>query len=85
MDSIGLGNFLENILVVFLLIITIILFLIVFVKKEYFKSIIFLSVGLNIISLLFFWGDSGWINYFNFLAWPIINIFLIICYVQRKK
>jgi sensor histidine kinase YesM len=59
-------------------------------KKKWIPALITFSVLANVSflvnfgSFMFVVYDLIWFSYFNFLAWPIINIFLIIYYVQRK-
>ena len=84
-DSIGLGNFLANVITVFLLLIILIGFILL-KKKSKNVSWIWLSCSLNITSFLYFMGDTSYIiPILNIFIWPVINIILIIWYVRSKK
>jgi hypothetical protein len=43
------------------------------------------SFLVNVSSRFFIMYNIAWFAYFVLYFWPIINIFLIIYYVQRKK
>lgn len=84
-DSIELGSFFANIFIGFLLFLVSIEFIIL---RKYNKYIvwIWLSCSLNIISILYFLGDTSYvIPVVNVFIWPVINIILIIWYVKNKK
>lgn len=56
-------------------------------------SVLIFSIGMNVVLFLeamdnSFWLREyhlQWLQYFSLFIWPIINIFLIIWYVRKKK
>jgi uncharacterized membrane protein len=60
-------------------------------KKKWIPALITFSVLANVSFLVNFGSrmfsvfNLELFAYFNFLAWPIINIFLIIYYIQRRN
>ncbi len=56
-------------------------------------SVLIFSMGMNVVLFLeamdnSFWLREyhlQWLQYFSLFVWPIINIFLIIWYVRKKK
>ena len=85
MDSIGLGDFLANVIIGICLALSIGIFLFLTRKKNNF-SWIWLSCSLNVTLFLYFIGSPSYIiSIFTILIWPIINIILIIYYVRNKK
>lgn len=85
MSAIGLGDFLETIIISFIFLILVIILIILLKNKKYFISLLISSIFLNLISFLFFLGESAYLSYINVFFWPIINIFLIIYYVRKEK
>lgn len=84
-DSIGLGDFLANIIVFTILFLSSGIFLFLLRKKNVF-SFVWLSCSLNLASFLYFMGSvSYFISTLNIIIWPIINIILIVFYVYKKK
>lgn len=63
------------------------------VSRNLFLSLIVLSILTNLVffpdaisnSLWFRIYNVQWFRYFSVFVWPIINIFLIIWYVWKKK
>ncbi len=84
-DSIGLGNFLANAIVLTALFLSVAIFLFLLRKKSLF-SLTWLSCSLNVTSFLYFMGSTSYIiSAFNIIVWPIINIILVVFYVRKKK
>lgn len=75
-----------------LLILSAIVAVIVFaVSRKIFKTLVVFSVLanlsflVNIGSRMFISFGLLWLQYFSLIIWPVINIFLIIKYNQRKN
>jgi len=84
MDSIGLGDFLANGIIMLLLAFSVFIFLL-FKKRSQSAALIWLSCSLNIVSILYFMGaPSYFVSIFNIFVWPVINIVLIAWYVRKK-
>lgn len=84
MDSIGLGDFLANVVVLSVLLVSFVGFF--FFKRNRILSLIWLSCSLNVASLLYFMGASSYIiSISNIIVWPLINIILIVWYAWKKK
>ncbi|OGI20600.1 MAG: hypothetical protein A3J06_02265 [Candidatus Moranbacteria bacterium RIFCSPLOWO2_02_FULL_48_19] len=84
-DSIGLGDFLTNIVIGTSLLLSVGIFLFL-VRKQKNISWIWLSCSLNAVSFLYFMGSASYIvSIFNIFIWPIINIILIFYYVRKKN
>lgn len=84
-DSIGLGDFLANMIVWLCLFLAVGVFLFLLRKKSL-LSWVWLSCSLNVVAFLYFMGSvSYFISIFNIIIWPVINIILIVLYVRKKK
>lgn len=59
-------------------------------KKRFLSLVIFSILGnlsflISIESRMFHIYHIVWLQYFSFLIWPILNIYLLIKYFSRKK
>lgn len=84
-DSIGLGDFLANWFIVFLILVSFAIF--IFLKKNKNNlSLVWLSCSLNVVAFFYFMGSVSYlISTFNIFIWPTINLILIALYVRKKK
>ena len=85
MDSIGLGGFLANIVVIAGLGISFVVF--VWMRKNNKPiSLIWLSCSLNVVSFFYFMGTvSYYLSIFNIVVWPLVNAFLVAYNLLYKK
>lgn len=85
-DDIGLGEGLANIVYLLLIIILTTGLIIFLIKKKVRLALLWVSVIFNILTFLFFLGTQ-YILAINFatIIWPLINIYLIYCYIKSKK
>lgn len=85
-DSIGLGGFLAHAIVLFSLGVTFLGWVIFYKMGYQYASKLWLSCSLNVTAFLYFLGTTSYIiSIFCLVLWPIINLFLIIWYVWKKK
>jgi hypothetical protein len=59
-------------------------------KKKFLSLVIFSVLGnlsflVNIGSRMFISYDLKWVGYFSLFIWPVINIYLVIKYWQKRK
>ena len=84
-DSIGLGASIANLIYCTILFIAIAGGMIFLIVRKKILALIWLSIFLNLLSILYFLGmRSPFVFFPNFLIWPIINIFLIVYYARTS-
>jgi hypothetical protein len=85
-DSIGLGAAIANLIYLIILAIATVGGVFFLVIRKKFLSLIWLSILLNLLSFLYFMGIRN-ISIFsiNYIIWPILNIILIVYYINSNK
>jgi len=74
---------------IFLIVISLIISFVVFLRNKLLAIIIFsvlsnASLLLNIDSEMFYFNNIEWLQYFSIFVWPVINIILIGRYLWKK-
>lgn len=84
-DSIGLGEAIANLIYSSILIFAVIGSVVFLLFRKKMLALIWLSVFLNLLSVLYFLGArSPFVFLANFIFWPILNIFLIVYYAKTN-
>jgi len=74
---------------IFLIVISLIISFVVFLRNKLLAIIIFsvlsnASLLLNIDSEMFYFNNIEWLQYFSVFVWPVVNIILIGRYLWKK-